>query len=228
MDLELERSRFEEAVFAAYYISTITRNPAVPKPRISGALDFVSQGCMMKDEFCARDPQGGYTQKSLSAMWFGWQLRAKEGRKQVYPSGPLIQLAYWFSPDQTILHIKPYDDGELGKLKELADELGEGFECDATMYCIFEQLVANSELTWVDANDTGDLTSAPMLGILGPDEQGHDPTQTPAGYLPVGCDKFGGIWQKIEARWAFMDYQVKSPQQDLLKFGYCRFIGGGL
>jgi hypothetical protein len=66
-------------------------------------------------------------------------------------------------------------------------------------YEAVEKLIANSELEWIDAEETGDLTSAPMLGLR--DEQGQ-----------------------VISRWAFMDYQVRSFIDDLIEKGKAVFI----
>ena len=86
-------------------------------------------------------------------------------------------------------------------LREIADERGDSFDSDETMYDLFERIVANSELEWIDPADTGDLTSAPMLGITDENER---------------------VWK----RWAFMDYQITSPQRQLLDTGRCVWEGG--
>jgi hypothetical protein len=82
-------------------------------------------------------------------------------------------------------------------LKELASETGEFGsvgEADA-----LEELIANSELDWISPDEMGDLTSAPMLGLR--DEEG-----------------------RVTARWAFMDYQIRSFVSDLIETGKAIFI----
>lgn len=74
----------------------------------------------------------------------------------------------------------------------------ENFHSDQLMYEVFETLISNSELEWIDASETGDLTDAPILGIRGD-----------SGIL---------------ARWAYMDYQIKSPLDDLANNGEVIFI----
>jgi hypothetical protein len=66
-------------------------------------------------------------------------------------------------------------------------------------------LVGNCELEWLDPADTGDLTDAPMIGIAERDDSGE----------VIG----------IVARWAFMDYQVRDPRDDLLT-GRLELTGG--
>jgi hypothetical protein len=64
---------------------------------------------------------------------------------------------------------------------------------------LLEDLVCNSELNFVDASDTGDLTNAPMLGILNEDGNVID-------------------------RWAYMDYQISCPIEVLIDEGSVVFI----
>lgn len=65
------------------------------------------------------------------------------------------------------------------------------FSSDKFMFEVFEHLVCNSELQWIDPSETGDLTEAPMLGIR--DEDG-----------------------KVLERWAYMDYQIKDMVTELM------------
>lgn len=78
--------------------------------------------------------------------------------------------------------------------------LEDDFNSDNTMHEIFESLVANSELDWANPEDIGCLTSAPILAIKEDDE--------------------------IEQAWGFMNYQLRSPQQDLMEKGSCLFQCG--
>lgn len=75
--MEAERERFEEAAFGKYFLSCLVRNPD-PRPRISGALDFVVQDCKDKDEFLKKRPDGSYEADTLNSAWWAWQERAKE------------------------------------------------------------------------------------------------------------------------------------------------------
>lgn len=74
------------------------------------------------------------------------------------------------------------------------------FQSDKYMHEFLEPLTCNSVLDWVDPGEIGDLTDAPMLGIRGTDDQ-------------------------ISYRWAWMNYEVKSLQQELLLNGEARLIG---
>ena len=87
---------------------------------------------------------------------------------------------------------------ERENLKELANGSGE-FDLRAEGEAL-EHLLANSELDWISPEETGDLTSAPMLGLR---------------------DKDGNA---TDARWAFMDYQIRSFVTDLIETGQAVFI----
>ena len=90
-------------------------------------------------------------------------------------------------------------------------------------------LLNNSELSWTSSDYTGDLTSAPMICILGDDMP-----------LPDGLEKWdllqgthlAGHWddttwvQPILERWCFMDYMVRSVLQDLMEHDEAVFTGG--
>lgn len=89
----------------------------------------------------------------------------------------------------------------------------EFFQSDATMEDFFEPLVCNSELDWVSPQFTGDLTSAPMLGIHGEEEDWNDD-------LPNSDSR------PILYRWAYMDYALRSPLEDLRLKREVIFQGG--
>ena len=72
---------------------------------------------------------------------------------------------------------------------------------DQAMYDVFLPMLANSELDWINPEDCGALTSAPLLAIL--DSDG----------LPI----------KV---WGFMDYQVKSVVNELLEKNFVTFVKG--
>lgn len=70
--MSTSRERFEDAVFNAYFVKSIKRNPS--PPRGTGAMDFVATATKTKAELLARDGDG-YADEAISAMWFGWELR---------------------------------------------------------------------------------------------------------------------------------------------------------
>jgi len=65
-------------------------------------------------------------------------------------------------------------------------------------------VTCNSGLQWIDASETGDLTSAPMLGFKDLEND------------------------TVLDRWAFMDYQVRSVLEDLRDTGKVVFVGGSV
>lgn len=66
-------------------------------------------------------------------------------------------------------------------------------------YDALDGLLANSELEWIQPEEVGALTSAPILGLR----------------------KDNG---EVEAAWGFMDYQVRSFLEDLANTGRAVFI----
>lgn len=116
------------------------------------------------------------------------------------------------SPDRTLLTLT-VSDAERAELREVRN-----LDSDHAMHDFFERMVANSELEWVDPEWTGDLTSAPMIGIFGED------TTKPGG-RPNGS--WGGKehYNHVLERWAFMQYQVVSLLRTLLQDGVAVLVG---
>jgi len=102
------------------------------------------------------------------------------------------------------------DAEERAELQEMKDEndADKPFISDAAMYDFLEPLTCNSDLDWISPDETGDMTSAPMLGIR--------------DYQDENCIEES----KIISRWAFMDYQVVSVLEVLLHDGEAIFVGG--
>ena len=137
----------------------------------------------------------------------------------------MIQLKYRIEGSKLI--VSPYDDEEREALRELRDEDPDTFGNDSQMADVFESMIANSELCWINPSDTGDLTDAPMLGILG--EEGikeHTVFLENYGLVETGSDGHWTMACPILKRWAFMDYQVRSVLDDLLDKGKAVFISG--
>lgn len=118
-------------------------------------------------------------------------------------------------------------DSERKELAELKAEDPDHFGTDDAMYDFLERLTCNSDLDWVNAEQTGDLTSAPMLGIFGEtttEESGQ------FGARHCGCWNDDGDtvskprFDPIIARWGFMDYALRSPLDDLLDKGEVTFV----
>jgi hypothetical protein len=132
-----------------------------------------------------------------------------------------MQLKYRITDTRLIITADAEDQAELQRMRDG----GECFQSDQTMYDAFDHLIANSELTWINPKDTGDLTDAPILGVLG--EEGikqHTVFLENYGLVETGSDGFWTMVQPILKRWAFMDYQLRSPLEDLVEKGKAVFI----
>lgn len=107
---------------------------------------------------------------------------------------------------QLTIYVTPEEQAELRELEEI--------QSDKAMADFLEPLTCNSELEWTGADESGDLTSAPMLGIY---ERIEIKTKNAEGFTTA-----------LKERWAFMDYQVRSVLEDLRDKGECIFVGGEL
>jgi hypothetical protein len=107
------------------------------------------------------------------------------------------------------------------------------FDSDAFLHDLLEPIVT-SGFAWLPEGCTGDLTGAPMLGVLGDEMPGpDDPAEaTGTGLAHVGrWDHEGRLrqfYQPALRRWAFMPYAVTSPQRELAETGECVWEGGDL
>jgi hypothetical protein len=128
-------------------------------------------------------------------------------------------MKHHFNEDRSHLIITA-DEEERVALRELREEQdGWGTircECEA-----LEHLLANSELQWIDPSDTGDLTDAPILGILGDDQREHI---GPYGSVKIGQDRQGGWYAPILERWGYMPYALRSFLNDLVDDGKAVFV----
>lgn len=88
------------------------------------------------------------------------------------------------------------------------------------IYEAMESLIANSELQWINPADTGDLTEAPMLGILG---NIQSKKTGPFGAVHVGLWDNTEWYQPVLMRWAFMRYQIEDPLEVLRASGSLTF-----
>lgn len=114
------------------------------------------------------------------------------------------------------------------------DEKGQchpAFESDDFLYDLLEPMFTDDSFTWLPEGTTGDMTSAPMLGILGDEMPGPatDKAQC-SGLYHCGRWEVEGelreIYQPVLQRWAFMDYALTSPQRELAETGRCEWEGG--
>lgn len=136
-------------------------------------------------------------------------------------------MKYQISEDYSEIAIS-VDEKERLVLQEILDQNPLDFVTDENMSSFLEPLFANSELEWIDPSWSGDLTSAPMIGILGKEES-HELSD----WLGLGL-LFEGQWddkkwfRPILFRWAYMNYEIRSPLHDLLEKGSVKFVGGKL
>ena len=123
-----------------------------------------------------------------------------------------------------------YDDEKLiirvdrkkrSELRRMRRQDSDYFQTDRTLYDFLEPLTCNSELEWCSADDTGDLTSAPMLCIQGWPQTSRS---GPYGVKHVGRweNSHGQLrdwYQPIQFRWGFEPYALRSPLDDLADSG---------
>jgi hypothetical protein len=104
------------------------------------------------------------------------------------------------------------------------------FDSDDFTHDLLTPLVTNDEYAWLPQGCTDDLTSAPMLGLLGEEMPGPDDKQDGMGLVHVGGwphdGRFRQMYRPVLRRWAFMSYQVTSPQRELAERGECVWEGG--
>lgn len=122
------------------------------------------------------------------------------------------------------------DEAERAALRALRDERagsGHHFGTHADEAAALAPLTSDGEFYQLSPGDTGDLTDAPMLGILG--EEGvkeHSVFEPNFGIIDTGHDGRNTMAQPIIARYAYMNYQVQSFLTDLIEQGYADFQGG--
>jgi hypothetical protein len=131
-----------------------------------------------------------------------------------------------FNPDKTELTLT------IGKSERHFLKTFKGEFTDKIMVEMFEDLIDATELDWIDPSVTGDLTSAPMLAIWG-GERPLLPGETEGKGNLTAFYVWGNPPEKpyiraVLGRWAFLDYQLRSPLEDLRDAGQCVFKGGML
>jgi len=135
-------------------------------------------------------------------------------------------MKFQISPDRRTLTITA-DAMERKLLREGWDNPGEtNIASDKAMHEFFEGVLANSELQWIDPSWTGDLTSAPMLGILGDDVAESEVKSFPApyhGWREIGFNGREKVFQPVLERWHYASYALRSPLADLMETGKCEF-----
>jgi hypothetical protein len=76
------------------------------------------------------------------------------------------------------------------------------FATSVTQFDIFGWFITNTEYSWITPEEIDAFTDAPILGIKGSNEYGD-----------------------VIRAWAFMDFESRSPQDDLADKGRVRFTG---
>ena len=132
-------------------------------------------------------------------------------------------MTYTISEDrsQLTLHVDENERAALRWMREVeSDDWGAVYREGE----LLDTLIANSELQWVDPFNTGDLTDAPLLGILGSDEERTRVKQGPHGAVCVGHDEGGPWYVPILERWGYMPYALRSFMDDLADDGRAEFV----
>lgn len=132
-----------------------------------------------------------------------------------------MRIQHEFNEDrsQLILTVTPAQQAELREMR-LDDPAYWGTHTAEGE--LLEHLLCNSDLQWVDAEDTGDLTNAPLLGIVGASTQRE--RSGPYGAVWQGGDEHGELFSPILERWGFMSYAVRSFMDDLADTGRAVFV----
>ena len=132
-------------------------------------------------------------------------------------------MIFKISPDGRTLTVIA-SENEREQLRQMKN-----LQADETLYQFFEHIVCRSGLNWLNPADTGDLTDAPILGILGETQPANSKT-LPSHHGVVFVGHYGeppqDQVQPIIERWAFMDYQLRSPLEALRDKGEAVFING--
>ena len=76
----IDQKRFEDLVFNRHFISTIKHTG------LGGCCELMPDPakCLPQAELMAKDGKGNYVREDVSAMWFGWNLHAKEVRRKCH------------------------------------------------------------------------------------------------------------------------------------------------
>lgn len=132
-------------------------------------------------------------------------------------------MRYDYTPERLTIYSECVD---MNQLAEWEREDPDYFQSDTALFEALEPLLANSELDWVAPEITGDLTSAPILGVMGEPVPSNDgpPNHPPAyGWTQTAHGLPWDEWTPILMRWGYADYQIRSPLQDLLEYGKVTF-----
>jgi hypothetical protein len=129
-------------------------------------------------------------------------------------------------------HLRIAADQEMqAELIQMRSENPDEFGTDRNLHEVFEGLIGNSDLTWIWPEMVGALTDAPMLGILEEFTREVDPSDNTVVHAGKWEDpndeyKIKSWGYAVEEAWAFMDYALRSPLDDLADKGYVIFTSG--
>jgi len=148
----------------------------------------------------------------------GWAI-CEEGQFQLYFAAYLklkqVNGHFWYGYTDDKLVIQVSDEKKEEIDEQYMADIAE-FQEQATLRGILLPLVVNSELVWVEKEDTPDLYQGAgvldALGILG---EGMD--DAPISLL--GCKTIDGLFHPIEKRWVYVALRMSSAQDDLLNDG---------
>ena len=135
----------------------------------------------------------------------------------------MIRVIHEISADRSTLTLRVDQEAQQEMVDWRADDSREWGTRNAEVECL-EFLMSNSELQWLEAADTGDLTDAPLVGICGGDDQSGYDCQGPYGAMMVGSDIGGNIYVPILERWGYHYYQLRSFMDDLADDGFATFV----
>lgn len=132
-------------------------------------------------------------------------------------------MKYTFNATRTQLIVSA-DEIDRATLREMGEEI----HTEKALHEFFDPLICNNEIDWITPENTGDLTSAPMVGILSEPEFKRHNLKTVQDHRNIiaSCDTYGLMVCHVTERWAFMDYQVRSVLEDLRDKGEAIFTGG--
>jgi len=111
------------------------------------------------------------------------------------------------------------------------DKFEPRFDSDDFLYDLLEPMFTDDCFSWLPEGTTADLTAAPMIGVLG-DEMPGPATEKAICSGLYNCRRWEvegqlrAIYQPVLQRWAFMNYALTSPQQELAETGRCEWQGG--
>jgi hypothetical protein len=132
-------------------------------------------------------------------------------------------MTYEISEDRSCLtlQVDKFEQANLQSLRKLEPEQWGTWRTEAQ---VLENLLGNSELDWVQPTDTSDMTDAPLLGIVGNEEERTREQTGPYGAVLAGGDEGGAWYVPILERWGYAEYALHSFMDDLANKGEAVFL----